>query len=206
MMHADSTGFDDFDSIANYEYVVGPEFPPDGSWGCDLYAFDRDGKTVSEFVARWGAPTIVRVAPVNGPEWVGMYAAGGLGPYSGVFATPSPNVVCVVAGGLAYLTNVERPGDGTVIANDGVVQAMAAREHDLLLLATFVDFVAVGADGARWRSHRLIVDDLRMTRVVENGIECTGDLLDREPSTFVVDLRTGAVVSGPRLDWPSGAM
>src|SRR5436190_899347 len=123
-----------FEAERAYAVEVDPEFPANGSWGCDVYAFDRDGTIVSEFVARWSAPTLVRVTPAHGNEWVGMYPAGGLGSLRGVYATPSPGTVCVVVGGAAYLTDVDRPGESTQLAMDPVEQVVATRKHLLLLL------------------------------------------------------------------------
>ena len=98
-----------FDAERAYAVEADPEFPANGTWDCDVYAFDRDATVVSEFVARWGAPTLVRVTPAHGTQWVGMYPAGGLGSFRGVYATPLPSTLCVVVGGAAYLTDVDRP-------------------------------------------------------------------------------------------------
>ena len=180
-----------FDAERAYAVEVDPEFPAKGTWDCDVYAFDRDGMVVPEFVARWGAPTLVQVTPKHGTEWVGMYPAGGLGALRGVYATPSPNTLCVVVGGAAYLTDVDRPSGSTQLATDQVEQVVATSEHQLLLLVSPVDMVAVGSSGVAWRSHRLAMDHLRVTRVMPRGIECTDDLMDPESTRFIVDPTTG---------------
>lgn len=133
-----------------------------------------------------------------------MFPAGGLGSLSGVFATPSPDALCIVVDGLAFLVRVDRPGDGAVIAHDQVEQVVAAPACGLLLLARPIDIVAVSAEGVAWKSPRLADDDLRVTGTDGSGIECTGGALNGEPVTLVVDPSTGRVTSGARLRWQSG--
>ncbi|RHA37746.1 hypothetical protein [Cellulomonas rhizosphaerae] len=197
-----ANGFDRLGFSAAFEAEVDPEFPADGDWRRPVYAFDRDGDLQDEFVSRWGPPRIVRVQPAHSPEWIGMFAAGGLGVESGVFATPAPERLCVVVDGLAYLVNVDSPADGAVIAHNQVHQVVASAETSLLLLVRFIDIVALGADGVAWQSPRLAVDDLRVVEVSAAGIHCTGDLLAGDPDSFVVDPESGLVISGPRLEGP----
>lgn len=202
MSMTEGGGFDRLGFSAAFEAEPDPEFPADGDWRRPVYAFDRDGSLQAEFVSRWGPPRIVRVQPASSPEWIGMFPAGGLGGVSGVFATPSPDRLCVVADGLAYLVRVDSPADGAVIAHDQVGQVVASPEPAVLLLVRFIDIVALGADGVAWQSPRLAVDDLRVVEVSAAGILCMGDLLAGDPVSFVVDPESGLVTSGPRLDGP----
>jgi hypothetical protein len=180
-----------FDATPNYELEIDPEFPPAGSWGCDAFAFDLDANVVPELLTRWGAPKIVRVKPSARPEWVGMYPADGLGWLTGVFETPSPDLFCVVAGGSAYLTAVDRPAVGTTVVQSQVQQVVADHDHQLLLLANHSDLVAVGKDGVAWRSRDLAMDGLRITRTTALAIECTGAFVDPEAPKLLVDPVTG---------------
>lgn len=197
-----ASGFDSLGFGSAYEIEADPEFPANGTWSCPLFAYDRDGRVRPEFVSRWGAPRIVRVQPANGAEWVGMFPAGGLGGISGVFATPSPERLCVLVDGLAYLVRADAPGDGAVIAHDQVEQVFPAVDPPLLLLVRGIDIVALGADGVAWRSPRLAVDDLRVLSVDPDSIRCTGDLLSEERASLIIDPTTGQVASGPRLEGP----
>lgn len=198
----DASGFDPAGFEPPYEVDVDPEFPGDGRWRSPLYAFDREGRVESALVSRWGAPRIVQVWPASSPEWVGMFPAGGLGGVTGVFATPSPQRLCVVVDGHAYVVRVDAPGDGAVVAHDTVEQVVPVAAPPLLLLVRGIDIVALGRDGVAWHSPRLAVDDLRVVGVDGVGIRCTGDLLTGGPSSLVVDPMTGQVRSGPRLDGP----
>lgn len=185
-----------------YAVEIDPEFPADGQWSCGVFAFDRDGAMAPDFVSRWGAPRVVRVTPAASPEWVGMFPSGGLGGLSGIFATPSPERICVVVDGLAYLVRVTAPGRGAVLAHDTVEQVVSVADSALLLLVRGIDMVALGIDGVSWRSARLAVDDLRVIGTEPEGIRCVGDLLSGDLDVIVVDPATGHVVSGPRLVGP----
>ena len=100
-MNFEASGF-----IPNYEVEINPEFPGDGKWESPIYGFGRDGVLMEVFESRWGESHIAKVQPSVDPEWVGMFAAGGLGDFSGVFATPDPDQLILVASCLANLFNV----------------------------------------------------------------------------------------------------
>lgn len=196
----DANGFDRQSFARAYEVDLDPEFPADGAWPCRVFSFDRDGHLQAELVSRWGAPRIVRIRPATSPEWVGMFASGGLGGVSGVFVTPSPERLCVLVDGSAYVVRIDAPEEGAVVAHDSVEQVVSALEPPLLLLVGGIDIVALGPEGVAWHSPRLAVDDLRVGVVDAEGIHCTGDLLDAHPASFVVDAASGQVRSGPRLE------
>lgn len=195
----DANGFGRQDFAPAYQVEPDPELPADGAWSCPVFAFDREGRVRTEFVSRWGAPRIVRVRPGASPEWVGMFPSGGLGGVSGVFATPSPQRVCVLVDGAAYMVRVDAPQDGADVAHDQVVQVVSVVEPPLLLLVRFIDIVALGGEGIAWHSPRLAADDLRVGVVDAEGIHCTGDLLAGDPVSMVVDPSSGQVSAGPRL-------
>lgn len=197
MTKADGLGHEGFAQA--YEADPDPEFPPDGAWAYPVFAFDRDGRVRADFVSRWGAPRIVRVRPTASPEWVGMFPSGGLGGVSGVFATPSPDRVCVLVDGQAYLVRSDAPEEGAVAAQDTVQQVIYALEPQLLLLASSFDIVALGPGGVAWRSPRLALDGLRVGVVDADGIHCTGVVLPGDTVSFVVDPTSGQVSSGPHM-------
>ena len=185
----------------SYAVVIDPEFPGDGDWGCDVFGFGRDGRLEKPFHSVWGTPFVVEVRPASAHRWVGQYAAGGLGGISGAFACPSPDHLCVLVDGQAYLTDVGAPASGSVVAHDQVGQVVASA--DLLLLVRFIDIVAIGRDGIAWRTKRLAVDDLRVIRATSDVIECSLDNLGGS-SEIAIDAATGEQIEGTRLDsfWP----
>jgi len=186
---------------------IDPEFPGDGDWKCRVVGFDRDGATIDEFDSRWGTPVIVRIEPEAGHPWVAMFAAGGLGSLRGVFATPSPTALVVVADGLAYLVDVDLSTSTARTVHDQVHQVVATSDPPLLLLVRFIDIVAIGSDGVAWVTPRLSVDNLQVVRADRTGIECSCDNLGGTP-TITLDPRTGEQLSGTRLDsfWPPDAL
>lgn len=190
-----------------FRAVIDPEFPGDGDWGCPVFGFGRDGSLQESFDSRWGAPTVVEVLPFDGERWIGQFAAGGLGGVSGVFATPDPRQLCVVADGLTYLVRVDAAQHGALIAHHQVGQIEAVVDPDLLLLVRFIDIVAVGPDGVAWRSPRLAVDDLRVLSTSGGIIECSLDNLGSS-ATITLDAATGQQQEGTRLDslWPPDAL
>jgi hypothetical protein len=192
----DALGFERQGFSPAYEVEIDPEFPADGAWPLPVFAFDRDGRVRSEFVSRWGAPRILRVRPAASPEWVGMFPSGGLGGVSGVFATPSPERLCVLVDGEAFVVRVDAPAEGAVIAHDTVEQVVSAAVPPLLLLVRGIDIVALGAGGVAWHSPRLAVVDLRVRDVDAEGIHCAGDLIGGGLVSIIVDPTTGQVSSG----------
>jgi hypothetical protein len=210
---ADHGGFQRLAFEPAYEVEVDPEFPADGRWASPVFAYDRDGRAQSDPVSRWGVPRVIRVRPVDSPEWVGMFPCsglgglGGLGGVSGILATPSPGHLCVLADGEAFIVGVDAPGEGAVPLHVPVKQVASAMSPPLLLLVSDIDVVAVGAHGVAWRSPRLAVDDLRVVDVSTAGIRCTGDVFSEEEVSILVDPASGRVTSGPRLEgapWEPG--
>ena len=158
------------------------------------------------FDSRWGTPFVARIEPASGTSWVAMFAAGGLGSFRGAFATPDPRSLVVVADGLAYLVDTERPSNSAAVIYDQVHQVVPCREPRLLLLVRFIDIVALGTAGVAWSTTRLCVDDLWVRRVERHTIVCSCDNLGGT-STITLDAASGAQIDGTRLDsfWPPDA-
>jgi hypothetical protein len=201
MPSIDEPGFEPFGFAPVYEVEINPEFPGDGDWRCEVVCFDRNAELVEAFDSRWGDPVIVRVVLPDDSSWVGMFPAGGLGGVTGVFACPSPHDVCVVAEGLAFLIDVRDPSQRCVVAHDQLVQVAASADPRLLVLVRFLDAVAIGEAGIKWKSARLCVDDLRLVEVAPHGLVFEGDNLGGSP-TITVDPETGEQIAGSRIDWP----
>lgn len=198
----------DSDCPPDFEFTVDPEFPGDGDWGYPVFNFGRSGEPLSEPDSRWGRPTVVDIEARRSPRWIGMFAAGGLGAYRFVCATPSPELICVVVDGLAYLVDVNRPGDAARVALQMVTQVVPVQGLPLMLLVRGLDIVAIGRGGVAWSTRRLVVDDLKVVEATRKSIVCTGDLLDGAPSTIELDPQSGEQVLGTRLDrlWPPDAL
>lgn len=197
---------DGFAFVSAFSIVIDPEFPGNGVWDCPTFGFDRDGRVVEDFYSGWGSPMVVRFERQEGEGWVGMFSAGGLGGISGVFSCPSPDRVLVVAGGLAYFVDVSRPDGGAVIVHDQVDQVFGVNRPALLLLARFIDIVALGIEAVEWKTGRLSMDDLRIVSSSSTSIICSGENFGGSP-TIALDPLTGLQVEGSTLrdlGWPPG--
>jgi hypothetical protein len=129
---------------------------------------------------------------------VGAFAAGGLGVVRGVYATPSPEHVCAIVDGLAYIVDVRAPEHGAAIASQAVVAVFAIRDAPMLVLAGDFDLVGVGPGKVAWSRPRLVVDHLRVLRTSADAIVCTGDIGGDKMGTITLSPQTGEI-------WESGA-
>ena len=71
----------------------------------------------------------------------------------------------------------------------------------LLILVRFLDAVAIGSDGIKWKSARLCADDLRLLQATPRGLVFEGDNLGGS-ATITVDPETGEQTAGTRINWP----
>lgn len=137
---------------------------------------------------------IVRVVPVNGQEWVGVFATGDeFGTLlNGVFTCPDEDMICVVSGGIGYLVHASTPEWSSEVPVAPITRVLQMPESDILVVASFTDLSAWGRDGLRWRTKRLVWDELRVTAYDNRRLSGIGfDPTQSEPVRFSVDLRTG---------------
>jgi len=204
-MELEANGF-----VSAFAVEVDPEFPAAGEWGCEVVGVDRDGHVVRDFVSRWGAPLVARIEPVDRPAWVAMFAAGGLGSFRGVFATPALTKLAVVVDGLAYVVETARPPTEAAVVFDGVHAVAACGDPPLLLLVTEIDILALGPSDVAWRTPRLCLDDLQVRLADRDGIVCSCDnsAAGWGRGEIVLDPTSGAQVAGTRFDsfWPPEAL
>ncbi len=189
-----------------YSLVTESEFPGSGTWSEPVYNFDRSGQLISDPATRWGPPLTIEFHPDASPRWVGVFAAGGLGGLTGVYACPSRTQVAVVVDGLAYLVDVTSVHSEATVVHDQVTQVVPV-EADLLLLVRVIDIIAIGLGGIQWRSSRLAVHDLRVESASCERIVCSCDLLQADRAFIALDPHTGSQIDGPRIDsfWPPDA-
>lgn len=137
---------------------------------------------------------LVKVCPCSGEPWLGTFAFGAFAPrgVSGIFTTPNPQGLCVVAKGAGYMVSVSSPAEWETVQATPIIDVHPVRARSLLVFATFTDLVAYGPSGMSWRTRRLSWDDLRITEVTDAVIR--GEFWDiRSDATgnFTVDLATG---------------
>ena len=115
----------------------------------------------------------------------------------GVWSCPNPRQMCAIAGGYAYVVDVDHPDKWIQIPYRPVTWVDAAPEHKLLLFASFHRLWALGVEGKAWETSRLSWEGLRVTGV--DGQYLQGFGWDVETDTevpFMVDLSTGDHTGG----------
>ena len=116
---------------------------------------------------------------------------------SGVFACPSPEEICVIAGGYAYLAKAAEPDRVTMLSMKPVVAVIEAEEAGLLLFVGFQTVLGWGVDGLAWETGRMSWDGLRITGVEGGTLIGFGwDLMKDVEVGFAVDLKTGGHTGG----------
>jgi hypothetical protein len=141
----------------------------------------------------------VMVRPGRGGAFLATFALGFTDPGlpSGVWSSPEPAAMLVVAGGYAYLVDTEDPESGKLMEQRPATAILAAPDAQLLLLAGFYDVLAVGAEGVRWRTGRLSWEGVILTEVREGLAQGLGwDMYTDLEVPFKIDLQTGAHEGG----------
>jgi hypothetical protein len=116
---------------------------------------------------------------------------------NGIWSCPNPRQVCAIAGGYAYVVDVDRPDQWLQIPYRPVTWVYAVREQGLLLFASFHAVWALGIAGKAWETGRLSWEGLRVTGINGRQLQGFGWDLDSDAEVpFTVDLTTGQHVGG----------
>ncbi len=142
---------------------------------------------------------LLEIHPDAGAPWLGVFAFGHVSPkgVSGVFTTPNPHRLCVVARGGGYLVSADDPTSWEPVKATPVLDVRPVRAQRLLVFADYTEPMAYGEAGLRWRTGRLAWDGLTITEVTDKSIR--GEFWDPPKGTtgtFSVDLETGAHTGG----------
>jgi hypothetical protein len=111
---------------------------------------------------------------------------------TGIWSSPNPDEVCLVAGGYAYIIDTTTPERFTMIPFRPVLQVSPALEAGLLLFVGHHSILAWGREGQAWESEKLSDEGVTITSI-ENGIlrgKGWHILTDKE-TPFALDLRNG---------------
>jgi hypothetical protein len=143
---------------------------------------------------------MVRVVPKRGEAWLGTF---GFGPaengVTGVFPTPDPDRLCVVAHGAGYLIDANQPTRWEKVLAIPIMDVRELPARDLLLFASLTELFAYNSDGLAWRTERLSWDSLTITEVSDRFIRGEfWDLQSEATATFTVDAATGRHFGGLR--------
>jgi hypothetical protein len=144
---------------------------------------------------------MVEVKPEQGEPWVGVFAFGRLTPkgVSGIFTTPDPDRLCVVAKGAGYLVRADDPSAWEPVAANPVIDVRPILRRGLLVFAEHTRLFAYGPTGLAWRTKQLTWDDLVITEVTDDSIRGEfWDVATESAGSFRVRLATGEHDGGIR--------
>lgn len=141
----------------------------------------------------------VRVFPHESEAWIGIFASGRFGPktITGVFATPNPTKLCVVAEGQAYIVDVANLKEYESLPIVPVIAVRSSVKYRLLIFANHTELLAIGANGIAWRTERLSWDSLKLTTMTDETLcGVFWDIQTESEQSFSVDLATGTHTGG----------
>jgi hypothetical protein len=165
----------------------------------------REGKRwyfpVGSFVGGQDGVT-VRVTSTEGESWIGTFAFGKIAPngLSGVFTTPNPKRILVVAKGDGYLVDTDNPEKWERAATTPTIDVRSVKKLGIITLASFTCLVAYDNKGLLWKTRQLSWDNLKVVSLTEG--ELTGEYWDVRSESkqgFIVDLKTGVSIGGAVL-------
>ncbi|QDU79170.1 hypothetical protein Pla110_08750 [Polystyrenella longa] len=168
------------------------------------YIFDRqrsEAKPDELQYETWsGGSLVLEVYPPAGDPWIGHFRSGRNG-INGVFGTPSPDVVCVVAEGQGYLIPVSQPDQFIEIQSSPMLHIFSIPSCQLICFGDFTVIEAYGPKGRVWMTEQLSWDGLEIIEATEIGIR--GNAWDAPANKyvkFIVDPSDGTHVGGARPD------
>lgn len=141
----------------------------------------------------------LHVIPHEGEEWIGTFAFGGFRPRSitGVYTTPNPAKLCVIAEGQAYIVDVVHPKSCDILPIIPVLAVRSSAKHRLLIFANHTELLAIGIDGIVWKTARLSWDNMKLTSMNDDNIfGVFWDIRSESEMGFTVDLATGSHSGG----------
>lgn len=129
-------------------------------------------------------------------SWIGNFQRGD-GKLTGIFATPSPDHMCVIASGRGYWLRALDATDCHIVRAYPIQDVRAIAELSLLVFADYTDLVAYGVEGMRWLSQSVSWDGITILSADQNGILGLGwDARIEKEVGFFVDVRSGRVEGG----------
>lgn len=139
---------------------------------------------------------VLKVTTGDAATWTGAFDAG-FGGISGIYATPSPDTLCVTVQGEGYWVPTLHPKGFGVIQAVPVKRVLRVPDSTVLLFVDFIRIVAYGANGFLWVTRRLSWDGLTITEVTTRHVRGLGwDSPANCEVPFVVDVDTGEFEGG----------
>jgi len=151
----------------------------------------------AEEVERGALEVLIRPDAPNVQPFLATCALGFRDPAAptGLWSTPSPEEICAVAGGYAYLIDTTAPDRFTMIPYRPVLQIRPVVSEGLLLFVGHHSILAWGKHGQEWESEKLSDEGVALTAVEGGILRGTGwTIKTNREEPFALDLRNGKLV------------
>jgi hypothetical protein len=157
----------------------------------------RHGTGTGELVLETGSESVwIKVTPVDGEPWVGDFECGP-GGVTGLFATPSPEVLCVVTKGQGFWIPVQAPADYEIIRSIPIQEVLAVPNGRTLVFVDHTRLAAYSLNGLQWLTDDLSWDGLKVTEVTAEAVRGTAwDSPANLEVPFSVDTENGVSEGG----------
>jgi hypothetical protein len=113
--------------------------------------------------------TVIEVVPTGKQPWFGEFENGPEGLH-GIFATPDPNTVCVVATGQGYWVSVVTPENYAILPLIPIKRVISIPEQKALIFLDYTKLAAYGPNGIKWLTGDLSWDGLEIIDVTSDKI------------------------------------
>lgn len=111
---------------------------------------------------------------------------------TGIWSLPSPEDLCAVSGGYAYIIDTSAPSRFTMIPFRPVLEVRPLAEQGLLLFVGHHAILAWGSSGQLWQSEKLSDEGVSITHIYGNKLRGQGwSMISDKETPFALDLRTG---------------
>jgi hypothetical protein len=173
----------------NYSVDSKGELPPAGG---PVVAFGPEGTNPN--VGLDGSPLCL-ISPAGRAPWMASFKFGYPSrlALSGIFSTPNPKKLCIVAGGCGYWVDVFQQTKSDIKCFP-IRQVHICEKPNLLVFVDCTRLAAYDANGLKWRSERLVLDDLFIVDRDMSVLTCEGLGLNAATATTVqlkIDLLSG---------------
>jgi hypothetical protein len=172
---------------ANYSVNTEVDLPPAGG---HVVGFAHEGSNLN--IGLDGG-LLCKISPDGRNPWMANFQLASHPPRSvnGIFSTPNPEIVCVVAGGCGYWLDVFKQTKLDIQCSL-IRQVKIIQEFNLLVFVDYTNLVAYDFNGLKWRSDRLALDELIVIDQDNSELICEG--LDNTASStmrFKVNISSG---------------
>jgi hypothetical protein len=111
---------------------------------------------------------------------------------TGIWSCPSPNELCAVAGGYAYIIDTATPERFTMVPYRPVFAVYPAHAQGLLLFVGSRTIFAWGVGGQEWESAKLSDEGLTILAIEDGILRGMGwNMMTDKEAPFLLDLATG---------------